>query len=1035
MRKFLFLFLFTCIALPAFAAKRITVDQLEQVLSAAHGETDAEMARQLSDLELTERLNSVKAAQWTTALPGEDSRHALIALADASAFLDPPAAETSTRPAPDLVDQRRMLGLTVAYVSKTIPQLPNFFATRETARFEDTPQLQKDDFFIPYQPLHRVGSSSATVLYRDGMEAVDTGSSKKPPPMTEGLATKGVFGPILGTVLLDAAQSKLSWKRWEQGAASPEAVFNFSVPKEKSHYEVNYCCVAGQAATNVANMHPLRQIVGYHGEMTIDPDTGTILRLIVEADMKPTDPVVKAAIMVEYGPIEIGGKTYFCPVKSVSSALAQTVQLDPLYKYPLANQLQPLKNSLSDVAFNQYHVFRAEARVLTGENGTGEIADQGHALPALGLANPASPAATGSTPADTPPATASAALPAPAAPATPGVPGPAPQPAPETASAPTPAPEPSIPEITVASEATVPDAPSNIHLPAAGSGFTLRTIARLVDVGVVAFDKKGHPVTDLKPEDFELFDNGRKQEIRFLGQAGQASVSPSAAVQQSDSDAGGPVYTNRPAVEPAGQPQPSAAESNATILLIDAANLAWGDLSYARSEILRFLNSVSPTESVGLYIMHGYSFEVLQEPITDHAQLTAMLSRWMPAAQDLSRAQDEEQRNRQHFDWVHSIQDLTSVNGNSNDLENPGLAPKTPPDPKLLIMGSNPERDVLFILAGLARHVAAIPGHKKLVWVSSDNVLADWSSQAVARQDKGSKFIDPLALRAQEALNEAHTSIYPLDASQLEAGGITADIRTRNVLPVGYSDRSKDFEKSIPTDAVPGMKAGRITAQMQQDTRPIQGAFRDLAEATGGRAFRRSGGIANELDSVVDDGRATWLFAFTPDQPADDKYHSITVKLNGQRDVTLHYRTGYQYSKEPATLKDRFRQAIWQPADVTEVALTANSLPDEKGVTLKLNISATDLDLAQQNDLWLDKLDIFLVQRDDAGLHAQVTGQQLGLHLKAATYQRLLREGVPFEVKVKAQQDIGSVRIVAVDENSGRMGSVTIPAAMLAAKP
>jgi hypothetical protein len=348
-------------------------------------------------------------------------------------------------------------------------------------------------------------------------------------------------------------------------------------------------------------------------------------------------------------------------------------------------------------------------------------------------------------------------------------------------------------------------------------------------------------------------------------------------------------------------------------------------------------------------------------------------------------------------------------------------------------MGSNPERDVLSILPGLARHMAAIPGHKNLVWVSSDNVLADWSNQVVARQDKGNKFIDPLALRAQEALNEAHASIYPLDASQLEAGGVAADLGTRNVLAVGYSDRDKSLISL--GDAFPGTKPGRQTAQMQQDTHPIQGAFRDLADATGGRAFRRSGGIANELDSVVDDGRATWLLTFTPDQPADDKYHSIKVRLNGMRDVTLHYRTGYQYNKEPATLKDRFRQAIWQPADVSEIALTARPVSASNGATVQLNIAATDLDLAQQSDLWSDKLDIFLVERDDAGLHAQVTGQQLGLHLKAATYQRLMREGVPFEVKVATKPDTGSVRIVAVDENSGRMGSVTIPAAMLASKP
>ena len=41
--------------LPAFGAKRVTVDQSEQALAAAHSLQDVEVARQLSVLELTER--------------------------------------------------------------------------------------------------------------------------------------------------------------------------------------------------------------------------------------------------------------------------------------------------------------------------------------------------------------------------------------------------------------------------------------------------------------------------------------------------------------------------------------------------------------------------------------------------------------------------------------------------------------------------------------------------------------------------------------------------------------------------------------------------------------------------------------------------------------------------------------------------------------------------------------------------------------------------------------------------------------------
>ena len=226
-----------------------------------------------------------------------------------------------------------MMALTVNYVGKTIPLLPNILATRVTSRYEDTPlQQHLNSPTTLYQPLHSVGNSSVTVTYRHGHEAVDTGATKDKKP--EGLTTWGVFGPILGTVLEDAARSKLAWSHWEQGVSGLMAVFSYSVPKEKSHYRVDYCCVAEQSPASVADLSPFSQIVAYHGEIAVDPASGTILRLMLQAEMKASDPVAKASIMVEYGPVEIGGRTYFCPVKSVSSTLAQTLQFNPRLLVP-----------------------------------------------------------------------------------------------------------------------------------------------------------------------------------------------------------------------------------------------------------------------------------------------------------------------------------------------------------------------------------------------------------------------------------------------------------------------------------------------------------------------------------------------------------------------------------------------------------------------------------------------------------------------------------------------------------------------------
>ena len=47
-----------------------------------------------------------------------------------------------------------------------------------------------------------------------------------------------------------------------------------------------------------------------------------------------------------------------------------------------------------------------------------------------------------------------------------------------------------------------------------------------------------------------------------------------------------------------------------------------------------------------------------------------------------------------------------------------------------------------------------------------------------------------------------------------------------------------------------------------------------------------------EMIGIAKDGRAAYLTSFTPDLPADDKYHLISVKLTGRRDVTPCSRLG-----------------------------------------------------------------------------------------------------------------------------------------------
>jgi len=657
--------------------------------------------------------------------------------------------------------------------------------------------------------------------------------------------------------------------------------------------------------------------------------------------------------------------------------------------------VSPTKTFLNDAVFEQYRRFGSETRIVSGDGG-----EAGGSAPAAVAADSTSPqsaqeATTEAAETGAPAAAAAVAAPMPVAAVAPAVP--------------------EEPEISVGASSDLggnnqPGQPTNAALDQA-PGYTLKVTSRLVDVGIVAVDKKGHPVRDLKAEDFEVYDNGVKQEIRFFN----AFDASAPAVDHAGAVADDVTFSNRATEANAGSQASGGTQSGATILLIDESHMAWTDLNNARAQMLEFLASAPAGERIGLYTMSGLGFGVLVDVTTDHAALTARLKKWMPTAQSVAQAQNEETRNRQQFSEVRNVSDLSSVNGNQAELPD-GLSPV---DPQLLNMGSNPARASLIILVGVARRLAAVPGHKNLIWFSSDNVFAEWRDQQVAI-DRNTGSLDSFALRAQEAMNDAHVAVYPFDVSQLESSSITADTQHRNV----ELTPTNPLAGSMPVDST----GGRNKAEMLQDIHPIQGPVRQVAEATGGRTIRRSSDLAVALSEIVEDGHAIYQLSFSPDQPADGKYHAITVRFSGKlHGLTLHYRTGYLYTKEPVTLKERFQQAVWQPADANEVTVTTEVHRMEQGANMKIVIAAGDLDLEKQADRWMDRLDVFFVKRDDAGVRAQVEQQTLGLRLKEPTYRQVLSTGIPYEHEVKLNKGVASVRIVVVDKNSGRMGSVTIP--------
>ena len=346
------------------ATRRVTVLELEELLEKIHGKRDGEAARQLSQVRLTERLSSANLARLLGTLRGAKARSALQAVGDLSFFLEPPSSEIQPEGQPPAQEQQQIVALAREYLSNTIPNLPNFYARRTSARYLENSTYDDVNRTMNFRPLHLLDTSKDTVLYRRGEEVVGAQSEKRSAHTSEtpDFTTYGTFGPALGLMSdLLGSLGEMQWSRWEERAGERRAVFRFRVPEARSRYRVEGCCLPEGDGTKGFGKQ-----VAYSGEIAIDPKTGAVLRFEADAELENYLPFVRSDIVLLYGPVDIGGRTYICPLKSVSIWYARSVRILKEWNASF-RAYGPYWTMMNDFEFDQFHIFRSSARILTGD--------------------------------------------------------------------------------------------------------------------------------------------------------------------------------------------------------------------------------------------------------------------------------------------------------------------------------------------------------------------------------------------------------------------------------------------------------------------------------------------------------------------------------------------------------------------------------------------------------------------------------------------------------------------------------------------
>ena len=163
--------------------------------------------------------------------------------------------------------------------------------------------------------------------------------------------------------------------------------------------------------------------------------------------------------------------------------------------------------------------------------------------------------------------------------------------------------------------------------PAKDPGLVMRVATRLVLVDAVVLDKEGHPVKDLKANDFTVTEDGVGERIAFFSEHKSERTNELAPPILPPH-----VTTNRPAIT-----QANAENGTVAVLLLDGVNTPPQNQIYVKQQMLRFLaRQYDPNTKLAVIALTN-KLTVLQNFTQDPLLLRAALDRYLAETPALAR--------------------------------------------------------------------------------------------------------------------------------------------------------------------------------------------------------------------------------------------------------------------------------------------------------------------------------------------------------------------------------------------------------------
>jgi VWFA-related protein len=498
----------------------------------------------------------------------------------------------------------------------------------------------------------------------------------------------------------------------------------------------------------------------------------------------------------------------------------------------------------------------------------------------------------------------------------------------------------------------------------------------VTNVSVVVSDKDGQRITGLRPENFEIYEDGIRQDLtNFYEIKGMEVFAPSLEKKEDET-------TPTPQSLPARAPQ----FKNKIIFYFDNWQLHPLNRNQSIKRMEKFIRnnfSVESHNNEGMVISLGQKLEVLQEFTSNPEQLlSAIQEAKKHSGNSLLQMKEKEDLQRE----LNRMVSGTTMSDNKYEgfQSAMGFA-------KNYVESEN--NDLLYSLKSLNAlidNMSGIEGKKILIYISDglalnpgevvfdyiDHAFQVGNARAEAMIYDATNLFKELTARC----NAAEVALYPINATGLDSRILSADQEG-------------------------GWDVYRQGSGMIKETSRVKDeALKLMADDTGGIPILNANDISPGLERIGNDLQFYYSLGYRSLQQEEGKYHTIDIKLVGlEEKYEVRVREGYLRVSKEDRIKDSlssrlFLYRIENPMDVRAQVLPVESMATSKRLLLKIKllIPIKNLILYSEGDAYVGKIKAYIALKDGRNRLSPCHELVEDIKIPASDYEIALKSSYPY---------------------------------------